>query len=36
LLKKVVIQQKPLHVEYSLSETGKLVIPIFKQLEGLV
>ena len=35
LLKKVVIQQKPLHVEYSLSETGKLVIPIFKQLEGL-
>lgn len=35
LLDKNVIQQKPLHIEYNLSERGKSLIPVFKQLEGL-
>ena len=34
LLEKVVIQQKPLHIEHSLTEKGKSLIPIFKQLES--
>ena len=33
LLEKVVIQEKPLHIEYNLTEIGKSLIPIFKQLE---
>jgi len=36
LLEKVTIKQKPLHIEYNLTEKGKLLIPIFQQLEGLV
>ncbi|MFT3827914.1 MAG: helix-turn-helix domain-containing protein [Chitinophagaceae bacterium] len=36
LLDKVVIKQKPLHIEYMLTEKGKLLIPVFQQLEGLV
>lgn len=36
LLEKVVIKQKPLHIEYYLTENGKALIPIFKQLENLV
>lgn len=36
LLEKVVIKQKPLHIEYNLTEKGKLLIPVFKQLEILV
>lgn len=32
-LNKVVIRQKPLHIEYTLSEKGKTLIPVFKQLE---
>ena len=35
LLKKVIIQQKPLHIEHSLTEKGKSLIPIFRQLESL-
>lgn len=35
LLEKVVIQQKPLHIEYNLTEKGKSLIPVFKQLEIL-
>lgn len=35
LLEKVVIKQKPLHIEYNLTEKGKLLIPVFKQLEIL-
>lgn len=35
LLDKTVIQLKPLHIEYNLSEKGKSLIPVFKQLEGL-
>lgn len=30
---KNVIKLKPLHIEYSLSEKGKSLIPVFKQLE---
>ena len=33
LLDKKVIKLKPLHIEYTLSEKGKSLIPIFKQLE---
>lgn len=35
LLQKVVIKEKPLHIEYNLTETGKSLIPIFQQLESL-
>ncbi|HEY9340879.1 MAG TPA: helix-turn-helix domain-containing protein [Hanamia sp.] len=35
LLEKKVIKQKPLHIEYNLSEKGKLLIPVFRQLENL-
>lgn len=35
LLQKVVIKEKPLHIEYHLTETGKSLIPIFEQLENL-
>lgn len=35
LLEKITIRQKPLHIEYSLTEKGKSLIPVFKQLEGL-
>ncbi len=35
LLEKVVIRQKPLHIEYSLTEKGKSLIPVFQQLENL-
>ncbi|WP_281232967.1 winged helix-turn-helix transcriptional regulator [Flavobacterium gelatinilyticum] len=33
LLDKTVIKLKPLHIEYNLSEKGKSLIPVFKQLE---
>jgi DNA-binding HxlR family transcriptional regulator len=36
LLEKHTLQQKPLHIEYYLSEKGKSLIPIFKQLEGVL
>lgn len=36
LLDKVVITLKPLHIEYTLSEKGKTVIPVFRQLETLL
>ena len=35
LLEKVVVKQKPLHIEYFLTEKGKSLIDVFKQLEGL-
>ena len=35
LLEKIVIKQKPLHIEYNLTEKGKSLIPVFKQLESL-
>lgn len=36
LLEKKIISQKPLHIEYCLTEKGKLLIPIFKQLETMI
>jgi DNA-binding HxlR family transcriptional regulator len=35
LIQKTVVRLKPLHIEYTLSERGKSLIPIFKQLENL-
>ena len=35
LLDRVVIKEKPLHIAYYLTEKGKSLIPVFKQLEGL-
>lgn len=34
ILLRIVVQEKPLHVEYILSEKGKALIPIFLQLES--
>lgn len=33
ILERVVVQEKPLHVEYYLSDYGKSLIPILRQLE---
>ena len=35
LLEKVIIKQKPLHIEYYLTEKGKSLVPVLKQLEGM-
>ncbi len=35
LLSKHIISEKPLHIEYHLSENGKALIPVFMQLENL-
>lgn len=35
LIEREIISQKPLHVEYNLTEKGKSLIPVFRQLEGL-
>lgn len=35
LLEKITIQLKPLHIEYTLTEKGKSLIPVFKQLESI-
>lgn len=35
LLEKIVVQQKPLHIEHKLTEKGKSLIPVFEQLENL-
>jgi DNA-binding HxlR family transcriptional regulator len=34
-LEKIVVKQKPLHIEYLLTEKGQALIPIFQQLERL-
>ncbi|MBL7782347.1 MAG: helix-turn-helix transcriptional regulator [Saprospiraceae bacterium] len=36
LLDKNTVRLKPLHIEYSLSEKGRELIPVFRQLELLV
>ena len=36
LLEKKVVKLKPLHIEYTLSEKGKSLIPVFRQLENLL
>ncbi len=35
LLTKTIVTQKPLHIEYELSEKGRSLIPVFQQLELL-
>jgi DNA-binding HxlR family transcriptional regulator len=35
ILKRTIVKQKPLHVEYHLTEKGRSLTPIFKQLEGM-
>ncbi|WP_291906667.1 helix-turn-helix domain-containing protein [Chitinophaga sp. CB10] len=35
LLDKITVSEKPLHIEYHLSEKGKALVPIFEQLEGM-
>lgn len=35
LLEKVVVKQKPLHIEYHLTEKGKSLVPVLKQLEAM-
>lgn len=35
LLEKITVKLKPLHIEYHLSEKGKSLIPVFRQLEML-
>lgn len=34
LLERVIVQEKPLHVAYYLTDKGKALIPVFKQLEN--
>ena len=34
LLEKVTIHEKPLHIEYYLTEKGKALVPVFEQLEA--
>lgn len=34
VIRRVVIKQKPLHIEYYLTENGKSLIPVFTQLEN--
>jgi DNA-binding HxlR family transcriptional regulator len=36
LLDKHTIKQKPLHIEYTLSEKGLALVPVFKQLELVI
>jgi DNA-binding HxlR family transcriptional regulator len=35
LLEKVIIKEKPLHIEYYLTDKGKSLVPVLKQLEIL-
>lgn len=35
LLQKDIIKEKPLHIEYRLTDYGKSLVPILKQLESL-
>lgn len=35
LLEKIVIQEKPLHIEHRLTKKGRSLVPIFEQLENI-
>jgi DNA-binding HxlR family transcriptional regulator len=35
LLLKTVVKEKPLHIEYDLTEKGLSLVTVFQQLEGL-
>lgn len=36
MLKKIVITNKPLHIEYHLTEKGRLMLRLFKKLERII
>ena len=36
ILEKRVVQLKPLHIEYTLSDKGKALIAVFRQLETIL
>ncbi|MBU6340267.1 MAG: helix-turn-helix transcriptional regulator [Bacteroidetes bacterium] len=36
LLVKTIVQEKPLHIEYNLSERGRAMLGVFEQLEGML
>ena len=36
VLEKIVIREKPLHIEYNLTEKGKSIIPIFEKMEEIL
>ncbi len=36
ILDKTIVKEKPLHIEYSLSEKGVGLISVFKSLEGML
>lgn len=36
LLIRTIIKQKPLHIEYILSEKGQTLIPVFRKLETVL
>ncbi|MDT3403982.1 winged helix-turn-helix transcriptional regulator [Mucilaginibacter terrae] len=36
LLEKIIIKQKPLHIEYNLTEKGRQMVSVFTQLEGML
>ncbi|RYZ44103.1 MAG: transcriptional regulator [Sphingobacteriales bacterium] len=36
ILTKTVVKEKPLHIEYALSEKGTELISVFKSLEGML
>lgn len=36
ILEKKIIKLKPLHIEYTLSDKGKSLISVFKELEHLI
>lgn len=35
ILEKKVIREKPLHIEYSLTERGKAILPVFRMVSSL-
>lgn len=35
LLDKQTVRLKPLHIEYHLTEKGRALVPVFRQLEGM-
>ncbi|HEY4652467.1 MAG TPA: helix-turn-helix domain-containing protein [Pontibacter sp.] len=36
ILVKTIVQEKPLHIEYTLSERGKAMVAVFRSMEGFL
>ena len=36
ILVKTVVQEKPLHIEYTLSEKGRAMVSVFRSMEGFL